>query len=346
TTTNFDGSYYFETRSKADSIAATFVGYNKQVQRIKLNQYQEINFKLSSANVSLAEVVIVAGENPADIIMRKVIANKAKNSSQVLESIQYEAYNKIQLDANNFDNKLKDRKLMKQFGFVFDYVDTSSVNGKTYLPVFISEVLSNVYVRNNPDGKIEDIVAARGSGIENPSIVQFMGNLYQEVKIYDNYVQLLEKNFISPVADFGFTFYRYYLVDSAYIDQNWCYKLMFKPRRKQELAFTGELWIHDTTFAVKRVEFKVDESANLNFVSDVTIIQDYSFINNQFWYLTSDYLVADFNFSENNKNLPGFFGQRTTTYRNFIVNEPKEAKFYRQPVKVTMEEGSLDKTPE
>ncbi len=105
TTTDFEGQFYFETREKADSLAATFVGYKRQAVAIKPFQYQEIQIGLQTDQVNLQEVVIVAGENPADILFRKIIANKDKNDNRRLEAWECEVYNKIQFDANNFAEK-------------------------------------------------------------------------------------------------------------------------------------------------------------------------------------------------------------------------------------------------
>ncbi len=68
---------------------------------------------------------------------------------------------------------------------------------------------------------------------------------------------LFEKNFVSPIANFGLMYYKYYLIDSSFIDNRWCYQIMFKPKRKQELTFTGELWVHDTSWAVKEIDMKI-----------------------------------------------------------------------------------------
>lgn len=344
TTTDFDGNYYFETKVKADSIAASFVGYQRQALEVKLNRYQEINFSLQPSLFQLEEVVVVAGENPADILMRKVIANKEQNRNNQIDAYQCEVYNKIQFDANNFGDKLKNKRLLKQFSFIFDFVDTSTVNGKAYLPIFISESLSDVFIRKNPDRKIEQIKAVRGSGIENPSIAQFMGNLYQEVNVYDNYIPLFGKNFVSPIADFCFAYYNYYLIDSSYIGTDRSYKLMFKPRRKQELTFTGSFWVHDATFGIKKLEFDVAADANLNFVNDLSLRQEFERIDGKYWFLTSDYMVADFTLTESAKQLPGFYGQRTTTYKDFIINQPKDDAFYKQTTNVLLDENSMNQS--
>ena len=70
-------------------------------------------------------------------IMKKVIANKDKNRLEALDFYEFDKYEKIQFDLNNFDpEKLKKRRTMKKFQFIFDYVDTSDLNGKPFLPFF------------------------------------------------------------------------------------------------------------------------------------------------------------------------------------------------------------------
>jgi hypothetical protein len=73
---------------------------------------------------------------------------------------------------------------------------------------------------------------------------------------------------VSPVANFGLGFYRYYLVDSTWVNDRWSYEIMFKPRRKQELTFTGSFWVDKETHAIARVDMRVVPDANINFISD------------------------------------------------------------------------------
>src|SRR5690606_10727514 len=126
--------------------------------------------------------------------------------------------------------------------------------------------LSEVYYRQRPKVRKELIRGTKVSGIENESVSQFMGDMYQNVNIYDNFLVLFGRSFTSPIADGGRGFYDYYLTDSAYIGKHWCYKLEFRPKRPQELAFQGEMWINDTTWAVRRIEAGIAENDNLNFV--------------------------------------------------------------------------------
>lgn len=345
TSTDLDGIYSIETRHASDSVAASSVGFITGVQQVQKNRFQQIDFALPPAYTSLSEVVIKAGENPADILIRKVIEKKDQNNSQQLDYYQFEAYTKISLDANNLTEKFKDRAVLKPFQFIFDFVDTSAITGKAYLPVFMSETMSDIYYRSSPKTRREVITASRVSGINNTSISQLLGDMVQQVNIYDNYITLFLKNFISPVAGTGLFSYKYYLTDSALIDNQWCYKLVFKPRRKQEFTFVGNMWIHDTTFAVKQFEIQIAEDANINFINELVLKQEFTLVDGRYWMVSKDELISDFNVSarDSAKNI-GFFGNKTTTYRNFIINQPKAKEFYSTPVITSIEENADDRS--
>ena len=341
-TSDFEGEYAIETFSPGDSLTASYVGYISKSMKITPKIFQQVDFILDPDKILLDEVVILPGENPAEVLLRKVIENKEANNKKEFDAFQYEVYTKVQFDANNITEKLQDRKLVKPFKFIFNYMDTSTLNGKAYLPIFLSETMSEIYYRKSPKERLEIIRASKLSGVENESITQFLGDLNSNVNIYDNYITLFQKNFISPIANFGLSYYKYYLVDSMYIDNQWCYHLMFKPRRKQELTFSGTFWVHDSTYAIKEVEMEMAGDMNLNFVSAGMIRQEYSLIDGKYWMLTKDYLMGDFNFTKKSKTI-GVYGHRSTSSKNFVFNQPKDDAFYKSPVSVVVEEDAMEK---
>ncbi|MFA8300266.1 MAG: DUF5686 family protein [Hyphomicrobiales bacterium] len=343
TTTDFEGRFSIETTVKSDSLLASYIGYKSYKVKIKNYSFQELEILMQSNNITLEEVIIRPGENPAEILLKKVIKNKKKNNTKNIDFVEYEKYNKIEFDANNIGEKFKKRKLLKHFQFIFDYMDTSIVNGKSYLPVFLSESLSDVYKRTDPKKSLEIVKANKLSGFENKSIVNLLSFLYQKVNIYDNYINLFEKNFVSPVSNFGLLYYKYYLVDSSFRDNHWSYKVMFKPRRKQELTFTGNFWVVDTAFAVQAAEIKIANDANINFINDLDIKVNYKFYDDKYWLLSKDYVIADFNLVEGSKKVLGFYGHRTTTYRNYVFDKHRPTDFYNSPVDVITEKDSFEK---
>ncbi|NJO69840.1 MAG: hypothetical protein HC830_11675 [Bacteroidetes bacterium] len=67
--------------------------------------------------------------------------------------------------------------------------------------------------------------------------------MYQTFNIYDNTIDVFGQGFVSPISDYGTAFYKYYLIDSAFIENTWCYEISFKPRRKQGIGFLpGFVW--------------------------------------------------------------------------------------------------------
>jgi len=340
TLTDFNGNYSMEFKVKADSLKATLIGYSGVIKKINLYQFQTVDFDLEPRQYNLQEVVVHYQGNPADVILKKVIDHKKSNMLQSFNTYQYKAYTKIEVDANNIGDKLKDKKFLKPFGFVWNYVDTSTINGKSDLPVFITETMSDVYYRKLPKSRKEVIRATRISGLENLNVSQFLGNLSQEVDVYKDFVLVFEKNFISPIADNGLDTYKYYLVDSSFIGNNWCYHLMFKPKRKQELTFTGNVWITDTTFALRKVEMRIAADANLNFVNDLAIAQEYEWKDKRFWLLVKDKFSVDFNIIENARKVIGFFAHRTVQYSDFQFDTPESLKYFSQLTDVITAPGS------
>ena len=84
--TGFDGKYIIETKTISDSIVISYVGYKKQKRRIKIGSFQNLDIQLSPSNITLAAVTILPGENPAHILLRRVIANKKTNSNYILDT--------------------------------------------------------------------------------------------------------------------------------------------------------------------------------------------------------------------------------------------------------------------
>lgn len=339
--TDFDGNYTLVTETPGDSIVAAYVGYDKLTKPVKKGVSQIVHFELNQTSTTLQEVIIKPGENPAHALLKKVIERKKSNDREKLKAYEYEVYNKIEFDLNNIPEEFKNKKVFKPFSFIFDNIDSTSPGEKPYLPMFMTETLSKFYYRNNPKHRKEIIKASKISGVENESVSQVMGDMYQNVNIYDNTILVFGKNFISPIHNDALLYYRMYLVDSLYLDNRWCYQIKFSPRRKQELTFYGNMWVHDTTFAIKRIEMRIAEDANINFVNNLNVIQDYVQIDTA-WMLRKDRLIIDFRLKDDRI---GIYGRKTTSYKDFVVNEPKPNEFYTGE-NLVLEEGATNRSKE
>ncbi len=336
-TTDFDGNYSITTSKLGDSIVSTYVSYKKLTRAIKRGENQVVNMSMVLEGVNLLEVVVKAGENPAHRIIRNVIANKEFNNKRKLDAYQYETYNKVEFDLNRIPKEMREKKIFKPIKFVFDNVDSANSGEKPSLPIFITEAISEVYYRSNPTLKKEVIKANKITGIENTSVTSVMGDMYQNINVYDNHILVFNKDFVSPISDNGFFYYKYYLEDSLFIGSTRCYQIRFKSKRPQELCFSGNMWISDTTWAIKRLEMSIPKDANINFINAANIVQEFSQIDST-WMLSKDRLVIDFAM---NKNQVGIYGRKTTSYKDFKINQPKETKFYEFGDKIVVEDSAL-----
>lgn len=340
TVSDFNGDYFIETKAVSDSVIFTCLGYKTISHSIIKHGFQTIDIEIEQQNTQLNEVVVLPGENPAHVLLKKVIAKKEVNNPKNVNSYTYECYNKLQFDINNFDERYKNKKIMNKMQFVFDYVDTSAITGKTYLPFLLIESVSDNYFQSKPKLEREKIKASKVSGTENQSVAQFTGKMYQTYNIYDNTLDVFGQGFVSPISDYGIAFYKYYLIDSAFIDDNWCYQISFKPRRKQESAFTGFVWIADTSFAVRKVQIRIPDDANINFVNDLVATAEYKQVNDSIWLPEVDFLFIDFNLTDKST---GFFGRKTTTYRNYVIDAPIEDEVKTMKNNIVVEEDAMKK---
>jgi len=333
---NEDGRFYIESPENYSALIVSFVGFPDK--EVKLPKQVNYDFKivLTEGN-TLKEVKIYAGKtskknNPALDILRKIWERRRKNGLKMFKQYQYDKYEKVEFDMNTIDSAFMKSKIFKGMEFVFKNVDTSKVTGKTYLPIFINETLSEFYGDNENKKTKEILKANKNSGLGNgDGVNMFIKDLYSDFDIYDNYLNFFDKSFTSPLSRTGIDVYNYVLADTAVIDHKLCYNIVFYPRRKNELTFKGDFWVNDTTFAIKTINMAVTKSANINWVKDIYIEQEFEVLNDSVFLPTRDYMMSDFALRKKEES-KGVYGKRTTLYKNFKFNEKKPDKFYKDEV--------------
>jgi hypothetical protein len=333
---NEDGRFYIESPDNHSKLIVSFVGFPSR--EIDLPKAVNYDFKVVlEEGKSLKEVVVYSGktskkDNPALDILRKIWERRRKNGLKMFKQYQYDKYEKVEFDMNTIDSAMMKSKLFKGLEFVFQNVDTSKVTGKTYLPIFINESISEVYGDNKLKKTKEILKANKNSGLGNGDGVNtFIKDLYNDFDIYDNYLYLFDKSFTSPLSRTGIDVYNYVLADTAFIDNKWCYNIVFYPRRKSELTFKGDFWVNDSTFAIKSINMAVTKSANINWVKDIYIEQEFEVLNDSVFLPTRDYMMSDFALKKKEES-KGIYGKRSTLYRNFKFDQPKPEKFYKEEI--------------
>lgn len=334
TITDENGRFYIEDSERHQVLQISFIGYEtKEIPLEKAVTYK-LNVVMKEGN-QLNEVVIYSGKqskknNPAIDILRKIWEHKRSNGVKKFKQYQYDKYEKIEFDLNNVDTSMMKSKLFKGMEFIFEKMDTSRITGKTYLPIFLNESVSKVYGDNESGKTREDLVGNKNSGFSNnQTIISFIKDLYSDYNVYDNYLKFFDKSFVSPLSRTGINTYNYVLADSAFIDDKWCYNIVYYPRRKNELTFKGDFWVNDTTWAIKDINLQVSKSANINWIKDIYIEQEFDVLNDSVFLIKRDYFMSDFSFSKKDKSR-GVYGKRTTLYDDYVFDENKGADFYKE----------------
>lgn len=333
------GKYSIDTYYATDTLIFSFSGYVIKKIIIEKDTDQEINTTLQVLQSDFDAIYIKApDELPSTTLHKRIIANKPINDKKKLTAYEYEVYNKVQLDINNIGEKFKDRKTVKKVDVIIDYLD-SLEDGTHYLPVILSESISDFYFKTNPQKKKEVVKATRISGVENLDMNQFLGDMYVDVDLYNNYMYLFNKSFISPVANFARSFYKFYLEDSSFIDNQWCYKLRFTPKRTADMTFQGDLWIHDTTYAVKKFTASIAPWVNINYVQNLYIEQEFEMVVPEVWMLKEEKMIADLKIAKKS-GIYGFFGRRYSSRTNFAINAKHPDEFYKSNSTVEIDQNA------
>lgn len=334
TITNDDGRFYLESEATWDTLVVSFIGY--ATRRIGLDQRVNtgLRIEMEPSGEELDEVVVYMGrqpkkDNPAIDILRKIWEKKRRNGVKLFDQYAYDTYEKIEFDLNTIDSSLMESRVFRGLEFIFEDLDTSRITGKTYLPIFLNEKFSRVYGDNRIGEERTDVLGNKNSGFSNnQAIIAFVQDLYSEYDIYDNYLKFFDKSFTSPLSTTGVDTYNYVLADSAYLGDKWCYNIIYYPRRKNELTFKGDFWVNDTTYAVAKINLAVTRSANINWVKEIYIEQEFEVLSDSVFLLKRDYMLSDFALNKKEESR-GVYGKRTTVYDNYVFDRPRGRAFYK-----------------
>ncbi|HET6227956.1 MAG TPA: DUF5686 family protein [Bacteroidia bacterium] len=343
TVTDFEGNYTIETIVPHDSLYVSLIGYRSKAKAIKNGQTQSINFQIATEALNLASVEVKPGVNPAVRIIKNAIAKKSEYNRDNLKSIQFVSYTKQEADIDNITPKMRKRKFLNDITRMWDRMDTlAGPDSKANLPVFMSEIVSEYYISNDGKKKREDVkgIKAKFVGMKDGSAIgQLTGSDFQNYNFCTNNVAIQGKDFLSPIADNALAFYNYYLIDSVMIDSFKCYKIDCRPKNKRDLAYTGMLWITDSTYAIKQLDLGITKDVNFNLVDRARIQQILIPTPAGPWVPVQTRVMIDY--AALTDKLVSMILRIYNNNENFIVNQPKDNSFFE--TKTSYAEDALTK---
>jgi hypothetical protein len=354
-TTNGQGYYSIRSSQPYSKIKVSYIGYKDATYNVTPGKEQVINIRMIPSSTQLSEVKIktskkakYVNENPAVALIRKVIENKEKNRPESYQYVEYKEYDKIQFSLSNLSDKLKEKRLFKKYKFVFENQDSVTYPGKTLLPIYLKERLSQYYYRKNPEATRIVTLGEKsvnfGPGFDTEGLDEYFKHLYEKVNIYDNSIMLLGRQFLSPIANSAPTSYKFFITDTVTLDNGKkLVQLSFTPRNTNDILFEGEIYITlDGNYAVQRAGLSINKNINVNFVRSMHVDQDFALSSDGRYHMTKSNTFADFGISSKRKS--GLFGTRTITIKNFAINIPRQDTLYQ--ARAVVDDEELKNKPE
>ena len=335
-------------------IRTSQVGYKADTRTIS-GAGNDIRIRLVPDSRQLNEVTVRTRrqryrnqDNPAVALIRRVTANRSLNRRQGALTYQYEKYEKIRLDISNVTPRLLQSSTFRAFPMLAQHLDTSQTMGTVSLPLYLKEVLADVYYRQTPKSQKEYVKAEKKVGFERyfdgNGIGAYLNRLYEEIDIYDDNISLLTNQFVSPVSTLSPAVYRFVIIDTTAYDSVRCVRLGFGPRNRADMAFEGTLWVAlDSSFAIRKLSMSVPRSINLNFVTGLQIEQEFSRVSAKRLMLTKDEVAINFNLL-NKEDRVGVLGTRSTIYGRYRIDQPIDGQLFKPVPKVVQQTDALQRS--
>lgn len=345
------GRYMLITNTSINKVVVSSVGF-RQVQ-FTVNRYkmQELNIELGPDPALLTNVTVNTNkrakyrnkDNPAVELIRNVIENRENNRIASYDYVEYEQYEKIQAALSNANDKVTNTRLLKKYNFLFENRDSTKLNGKVLMPIYLEERLSKQYMRKNPSTTKAMILGEKkvnfGSYIDNEGLSSLLNRLYENIDIYENNIPIFAYQFLSPIANTAPTFYMYYIRDTITDEYGTkLVKLYFTPRNTNDLLFRGNMFITlDGNYAVQKINMFISKNANINWIKELHADLEFERGEDKRYHLVKSDLMADMGLSKNSTS-GGFFGERTVSYKGFAFNKPRPDSLFQGPAVVRNEE--------
>ncbi|HEX3384201.1 MAG TPA: DUF5686 family protein, partial [Mucilaginibacter sp.] len=353
--TDDQGKYRIAANDNYTQIKVSFIGYKTVVMPIEPGKEQTVDIALSEESHQLSEVVIKSGKktryrnknNPAVELIRQVIAHKEQNRIEDYDYAEYRQYERMNFYLSNLSDKFKNKRLFKNYQFLFQEQDSTAIGGKTLLPIYMEEKLSQNYYRKSPYTKKQVIEANKQVKydehfIDNRGLSTYFNRMYQDINIYDNNISLVTNQLLSPIADHAPDYYKFFITDTIKDHVPQLIELSFTPRNTNDMLFEGKLYVTmDGNYAVENAELTVNKHINLNFVRQMQTILTFEKSDDGRYHLAQSNLKMEFGLSKNSGG--GIYGERKVILKNFVLNTPRPKQTYDGPALVyAMNAGSKD----
>lgn len=350
--TDKSGNFSFYTSEAYGTLIVSSVGYAEQRISINPTTRYPLRIELRPTIYELNEVEIkpkrnryTRKDNPAVTLVQNIVKRRA---SYRLDSHSYYSRNRHELltiALNDFEENAIQAKMLENNSLFRQYLDTSLVSGKAILNISSRELIGRDHYRQSPESLKKHVMARRRAGIDDFISEQEIEGVYEEVfkdiDIFQNDINLLKNRFVSPLSSFAASFYKYYIVDTLLIDNTPCIDLFFTPFNAESMGFNGHMYITpDSTHFIKRVKMSTPNDINLNFIRSLNINLHYTPSADGTPLLDKEQLIAEFEIAG---DFSGVYVKREVSYNSYLLDQPDDTSIFDHPESIVEDADSRTK---
>lgn len=276
-TTDLDGRFQINTTKSVDFLTFSYLGYERRhISRDTIDFASFLAIALVSQAYDITAIEVIAGENPADQVMKKVIANRHHNNPEKLAAYACKTYNKLHFawlpQTNKLEEKLAKRdSLGKKESRYFENVQKFSQNAESHHLFLMESITERKYQK--PAQYLETVLHNKVSGFREAEFVALASQV-QPFAFYEEQVTLFDKDFLNPVSPGSTKKYFFHMEDSLYRGADTIFIISYHPRKGKNFdGLKGLLHIHSDGYAIENVKAEPAEDRKLNFLIEQHYVQ-------------------------------------------------------------------------
>ena len=348
TITDTAGIFKLKTTTDEANLVISALGYHAQEYYIQNGANQQVLIDLMPDNIALNEITVKPDDGPVRQLLRQMVDNKSKNNPEKHNRYAYNKYARWEYRINNVGDKLMQSRLFSGATNVFGHDKDST----RFMPVYFSEQVVYNEFQRDPLKQKSTILADKTSGLgllQDTEISGFTSGLDVGVNFYNNTIELMSQNFISPAANNGWFYYQYYLMDSVMVNQHKHYTIKFTPKRLGDNTFTGLMTIEDQYFSIVDVDADLTNTAHLNFVKSLRMSASYQMINDSLPFFKSNEVVATIDYLpvnlQKDKKRVEILASNSSVFQDVSINPMDDVhlSYKRQSYESIKQRGAFDR---
>ena len=265
--TDINGKFTYTSDVRIDALICSYVGYNKVTLSLDSTDVKPLLIPMESSSYTLGEIVVKAGENPANRIIRNVIHNKDINNPEKISSFRYKSYNKVIYDFDLSDTTVE--------AFNQEEFDEVFKGGHLFV---MESVTERKFI--HPDNSEEVILGTKVSGFKHASFAPLATDI-QPFSFYNDILTIIDIDYLNPISNGSLTKYDFRIEDTLYAGIDTTFILSYKPQSGKNFeALTGLLYVNTNTYAIQNVIAKPFSRGYI----DVSLQQQYRFVDGKQWF--------------------------------------------------------------